>query len=144
MELPFELKKGHKTSTIYSWRRIGLDVDNFEEIYQKYIHCKECELCGKQLPNTKDRQMDHCHKTGKFRNILCKSCNMSKFDRKSNDNISGHKLIYYHKATKCKQGFYWLFKIWKDGKEKHIKSSVNLDKLIEFRDKWIKENNYYC
>jgi len=35
-----------------------------------------------------------------------------------------------------------VFNMYINGKYKYIKSSTNLDKLIEYRDNWLKENNY--
>ena len=80
---------GKKTNTISKWRQTGLIHDNYEELYNKYINTWECENCGIELvtgntaPNF--RCMDHCHKTGKFRNILCHSCNIQRgYDDNSN------------------------------------------------------------
>ncbi len=35
---------------------------------------KICECCG-QSPGVKAMNLDHCHKTGKFRGWLCSACN---------------------------------------------------------------------
>ncbi len=144
MDLPFELYKYHKRFTKYNWKRHGLITDNFEEIYERYIYCKECDLCGKVFPNTKDRHMEHCHETGEFRNIVCSSCNQRKSDVKiRTHNTSGYKHICKHKGKDYKQGFIWQFQVRIDGKRKTIKQSVNLDKLVEFRDKWFEEHPEY-
>lgn len=36
-------------------------------------HC--CGVCGSSQPGPKDWSIDHCHATGKFRGVLCHSCN---------------------------------------------------------------------
>jgi hypothetical protein len=53
----------------------------YDELYEAYLYCGYCENCDVKL--TKDRYntpttkcMDHDHKTGIFRNILCNSCNI--------------------------------------------------------------------
>jgi len=143
-ELPFELKKYHKTDTKRSWKRNGLIMDNFEEIYNKYIYATHCQLCNKQFQKSSDRQMEHCHATGKFRNIVCNQCNQKKEDRKiSSINTSGYKNIRKKKNKSCKQGFIWEFNVKINKKLKFIKSSVDLDELVEFAEKWKKDNNYH-
>ena len=119
-------------------------MDNFEEIYNNYINAKHCELCNKQFQNTRDRQMEHCHATGQFRNIVCNNCNSRKEDRKINsNNTSGYKGISKQKDLTCKQGFCWIFQVRINGKKKTIKTSVNFDKLVKFAEQWKKDNNYH-
>jgi hypothetical protein len=143
-DLPFELNKDHKSKKKHDWKRYGLIMDNFEEIYYKYIYATHCELCNKQFQNTRDRQMEHNHETGEFRNIVCNRCNTLKADKKlQSNNTSGYRGITKAKCKTCKQGFRWLFEIKINGKAKTIKSSTNLEFLIEFAEKWKKENNYY-
>ena len=95
MELPFKLYKYHKSNTKASWKRTGLICtdEECEEIYQQYIYSTNCELCGKVYKSTKDRQMDHCHETGKFRNICCTQCNGRKRDRKIPTNNKSKFMI---------------------------------------------------
>ena len=70
------IKSKRKTA----WKERGLNMENFEEIYQIYLSTSHCDLCGVELTedqvNTKTtRCMDHSHVTGEFRNIVCCSCN---------------------------------------------------------------------
>jgi hypothetical protein len=143
MELPFELKKEHKRKTERNWKIWGLNMDNFEEIYKKYIYSTHCELCNKEFPTTRDRHMDHNHATGEFRNIVCHKCNMLKSDRFNKNNTSGYKGISKQTTPNAKQGYIWRFEAYIDGKRKIIKASVNKEKLIEFADKWKIDNNYH-
>jgi len=143
-ELPFELKPNHKAKTKYNWKKLGLNMDNFEEIYYKYIIATHCQLCNKQFTKTIDRQMEHCHATGQFRNIVCRSCNQKKADVKlKSNNTSGYRGISIEKDTTCKQGYYWRFCVYLNGKQKTIKQSVDLDKVIKFSEQWKKDNNYH-
>lgn len=145
MDLPFKLSKTHKSEKKSNWIRSGLIMDNFDEIYNKYIYATNCDLCDKVFPNTKDRQMEHDHKTGEFRNIVCMRCNAKKSDKKiQGNNTSGYKHIAKCKNSQCKQGYYWQFQVQDtNGKQTKIKSSVDLDRLIHFRDKWIIDKNYH-
>ncbi len=34
-----------------------------------------CAICGNQFKNSRDMHVDHCHKTGKIRQLLCHNCN---------------------------------------------------------------------
>jgi hypothetical protein len=146
MKLPFELSKRHKTSTKSNWKKNGLICtdEEFEEIYQQYIYSSHCELCKKKYQTSRHRCMEHCHETGKFRNICCMSCNQRKRDRKTNsNNTSGYQYIIKQKDTTCKQGFTWVFQVTINGKGETKKTSVDLEKVIQFRDKWFEEHPDY-
>jgi hypothetical protein len=147
MDLPFPLSKKHKSDTKRSWKNCGLlcTEKELEEIYQQYIYSTNCELCGEVYKSRRDRCMEHCHETGKFRNICCQRCNLRKRDVKiRSTNTSGYKNIYKHKTQKCKQGFNWVFAVRIDGKKKTLKTSVDLEKIIQFRDQWLAANpDYY-
>ena len=80
MSLPFKLHKQHKARMKHLWRTrydppLLCTDEEFEEIYDRYIKSSQCELCGFVYEKSQQRQMDHCHKTGKFRNVVCKTCN---------------------------------------------------------------------
>ena len=71
---------GKKSMRITKWRKREVECEDFESLYEFYINCKECEECGIELTEDKritatTRCLDHCHKTNKFRNVLCHSCN---------------------------------------------------------------------
>ncbi len=73
-----------KTRKINEWKRRGLISDNYDEIYDKWFNATNCEQCN--IIFTEDniyarKCMDHCHKTGEFRNIICHPCN-SRIDRR--------------------------------------------------------------
>ena len=72
---------GLKSNRICNWRQYGvLDNfnDNYETLYKIYLSTKFCDICNCELnTNTKTRKcLDHCHKSGYFRNIVCNSCNV--------------------------------------------------------------------
>ena len=72
---------GLKSHRISNWRQYGvLDNfnDNYETLYKIYLSVKFCDICNCELnTNTKTTKcLDHCHKSGYFRNILCHSCNV--------------------------------------------------------------------
>jgi hypothetical protein len=68
--------KGKKVHTISGWKRRGMICDDYDKVYERYFNSTNCECCGKEYNlNQMDKHMDHCHNTGKFRNILCRNCN---------------------------------------------------------------------
>ena len=144
MELPFELYNNHKSKTLANWKREGLieSDEQIEFIYTDYIYGIHCDLCGEFYKSTKDRQMEHCHETGEFRNIVCQSCNLRKADVKRTKNTSGYCGIYKSMHKKYKQGYIWRFQAYINGKETQIKSSVDYDKLVAFATQWKIDNNY--
>ena len=68
-----------KTYTISQWKKNGL-LGDYQLIYKIYLSTKFCDECGFELtydrfPTKTRKAMDHCHKSGLFRNILCHKCN---------------------------------------------------------------------
>jgi len=53
-------------------REYGLSLEQVDELVLKQNH--KCAICGKLLKETK-RCIDHDHRTGKVRGILCIRCN---------------------------------------------------------------------
>mgnify|MGYP003658955199 FL=1 len=71
---------------ISKWVSRGLNhtEEELNEIVRLYHTTTNCHLCDKLLTDKNcgsQKCMDHDHKTGKFRYILCKSCNIH-FDSK--------------------------------------------------------------
>jgi len=92
---------GIKSNRISNWKKQGLK-DDYDKVYERYINTKHCDDCKILLTtdgqSKTTRCMDHCHKTGKFRNILCKKCNSMK--RENQKNKHGHRGIYFDKKKK--------------------------------------------
>ena len=64
-----------KTQIIYYWKKRGLIYDDYDDLYEVYIKTMQCQHCNREFKNSTDRCMDHDHTTGKFRKIVCRSCN---------------------------------------------------------------------
>ena len=139
MTLPFELPKNHKQDKKKYWKWVGIDMHNFDEFYERYINSSKCELCEKVYKNTYDRCLDHCHKTGKFRNVVCRSCNLNITKQKFNTN-TGEQYISKVKNKRSKTGYYFQVKIQRNKQSLLDKARNTLEKAIELRDNFIKEN----
>ena len=79
-----ETEAGKKTMRIRNWKQMKVNCDDWDALYEYYFNCWECENCGVELiegryGNNK-RCLDHCHITGKFRNVLCHYCNVLRDD----------------------------------------------------------------
>lgn len=72
----------------YKWkRRYGITEEQYKEMY--ISQNGKCAICGKEETarhNTSNKVLklavDHCHKSGKIRDLLCQKCNrgIGKFD----------------------------------------------------------------
>tara|TARA_R110002020_G_scaffold26799_2_gene86667 strand:- start:2856 stop:3326 length:471 start_codon:yes stop_codon:yes gene_type:complete len=91
----------YKKEKFRKWEKYGL-IDDYEMVYQRYQNTKNCDICNVLLTSYQkggnQKQMDHCHKTGKFRNILCQRCNSADTTRIISKNQKyGHKGLTYVK-----------------------------------------------
>ena len=72
-------ENGKKLERKNKWKGRGLNMENFEEIYERYTMAIFCDICECVLEgNGRNKKcMDHCHLTGEFRNIVCNWCNVN-------------------------------------------------------------------
>ncbi len=55
-------------------RRYGLSPEEYEVILAKHAGC--CHICKRHYTDIESTlHIDHCHKTGKVRGLLCSNCN---------------------------------------------------------------------
>lgn len=52
--------------------RLGVSVDEVRQVIARAAG--KCEACGKDITH-KGLTIDHCHRTGKIRGVLCRFCN---------------------------------------------------------------------
>ncbi len=69
-----------KSRVIFNWKKRGVINDDFDSLYEYYLNCKNCEECNVELitgnKGSNKKCLDHDHKTGLFRNIVCHTCNV--------------------------------------------------------------------
>ena len=69
------MPRSTKAKAIYTWKRSGLKHDNYNALYDDYIRTTHCQHCGNEFKGSRDRCMEHDHKTALFRLFLCRWCN---------------------------------------------------------------------
>jgi hypothetical protein len=71
----------HQQLMIAKWKHRGLilkEGQTYKDIYSYVMTIKKCERCGINFDDeirSQRRCMDHNHKTGHFRQVLCMKCN---------------------------------------------------------------------
>lgn len=56
-------------------REFGISLEQYEEMFK--AQKGKCAICDKEeTARTKKLAVDHCHKTGKIRKLLCRACNV--------------------------------------------------------------------
>ena len=109
----------YKCCKIKDWKSRGVIYHDFDELFEVYINTNKCSHCLKEFINSRDRCLDHCHKTGSFRKIVCNSCN----------SMDSYLKYPPHFTSKDK----------KQQMDKEYREA-NRDKMIEYQKEWQKAN----
>ena len=68
-----EFPEKRRSTTLKS--KYGISLEQYEQKLQEQAGC--CKICKSTNPGPKGRfAVDHCHKTGKVRSLLCYLCNI--------------------------------------------------------------------
>lgn len=71
-ENPEKYRKSYRKQSVK--RTYGLSNEEFERLVENCKNC--CMICGRHSSEQeKELHVDHCHKTGKVRGLLCSRCN---------------------------------------------------------------------
>lgn len=74
----------------------NLTVEQYNEMLKEQNH--KCCICGlDEVDNKVKLAVDHCHKTGKVRGLLCKFCNVGLGNFKDNINSLSKAISYLSK-----------------------------------------------
>lgn len=65
-------EKRYLTNRKSDLRKYGITLEQYEQLEKKQKGV--CAICGNKNQNKK-LDVDHCHKTGKVRGLLCSNCN---------------------------------------------------------------------
>lgn len=77
-------------------RKYGLTLDDYKNILAEQKEC--CSICKVNQSNfNKKLAVDHCHKTGKVRGLLCQFCNQGLGNFKDNKQLLDLAIKYLEK-----------------------------------------------
>lgn len=74
------------------FRRTGVARDEYDRILEQQDF--KCAICGLKYLGGREFPMDHDHKTGEARGILCTSCNLGLGSFKDSPRLLAHALVY--------------------------------------------------
>ena len=81
----------------YYQREYGITISDFDDMYIEQGGC--CAICGKHQSELNLRlNIDHCHKTGKIRGLLCGNCNTSLGLLKENIGVLNNAIKYLKRS----------------------------------------------
>ena len=72
--------------------KYNLEYGDYSKMYQ--AQQGECAVCLQKPTDNKKLVVDHCHKTGKVRKLLCHSCNVGLGMFKDNPEILKNAAVY--------------------------------------------------
>jgi hypothetical protein len=68
--------EGRAAQRLAKWReRYGIDEETYEKMLAEQAHV--CRICSSPPSALKRLCVDHCHRTGKIRGLLCDRCNVA-------------------------------------------------------------------
>tara|TARA_R110000868_G_C10621668_1_gene742353 strand:+ start:148 stop:612 length:465 start_codon:yes stop_codon:yes gene_type:complete len=134
--------KGKMNKTISGWKLaprrkyhnplplICSNREEYEIVYNRWLNSIKCEnpKCNKEYSIKNKKCMDHCHKTGQFRNIICNSCNVKLTHKTIIPNITYSKKL---------DGWRYVIQI---NNIQHSKFSKNKDWLLNYKEDYEKEH----
>ena len=120
-------------SMIHKWEKVHnvklRENESWDRLYQLWTDAEVCSICNIQLKtgNCADgRCLDHDHKTGYFRQICCRACNVGLDTSAHKDNKLGIKNI-----TKTNTGSFMFQKVIKG--VKYQKTLPTLEQAIAYK-----------
>ena len=71
------------------------EISMIPEEWNCVLYKNRCEICGKtSIENKKALSVDHCHKTGKIRGVLCQNCNFAIGLLNDSVNLLNKAIVY--------------------------------------------------
>ena len=82
---------------LWSYKKLGIKITEkeYKELLKKQGN--SCALCGNPPPAARVLCLDHDHKTGKVRGLLCNDCNIALGKFRDNVETLGKAIVYLSK-----------------------------------------------
>lgn len=90
-------ERGQALKKRWHLKRYDITPEEYEQVFDAQGRC--CAICGTDRPGKKGWCTDHCHKTGKFRGVLCTPCNLG-LGYFKDDDTKMQKAIEYVRRNK--------------------------------------------
>lgn len=71
-------EQGKARNKVHQWRSyLKIKYNLTEEMYKTLLKTQDfrCKICDSRFTDSLKPKIDHCHKTGKVRGVLCNTCN---------------------------------------------------------------------
>lgn len=88
----YETNRKHTLKRLY-----GITLEEYDSMLEEQEGC--CAIC-KTLPNERKLHVDHCHTTGKVRQLLCSGCNTAIGALKEDPEIIRAAAAYVERHSK--------------------------------------------
>ena len=127
-------KDGYKSEMKSKWKKRGLDLHNFEEVFEDYYNATNCMFCDCEFSKENlghKKCLHHDHSNGEAIAVICNSCNLSA------EGKSGQKYIYETSLTSKGCVYeYWTIDCRKmKFMKRYNKKKYSLEDVIEIRNK---------
>lgn len=73
----------------------GISLEKADALYNEL----NCQICGNEFVDTRNKHIDHCHDTGVVRGVLCKNCNFALGYFKDDVAVIKKAIDYLNKGT---------------------------------------------
>jgi len=74
------------------FQQYGITKDQYDSLLKSQSN--GCKICGNNNENNRALAIDHCHKTGKIRGLLCGNCNRGLGQFKDNKELLSKAIKY--------------------------------------------------
>ena len=94
------LDRGRRCERRRKLKKYGLTEESYNQMWQDQN--ESCAICLTSEKGTRDWHVDHCHRTGVVRGILCHHCNLMLGNARDSEDILEAGMHYLQKEWRLK------------------------------------------
>ena len=85
----------YKAQKKYTWKKWGIIIPDFETLWEEYLNTTNCKDCDVYLEGLgiNCKCLDHDHKTGLVRDIVCRNCNNKRSIVDNKEKVEKNQLV---------------------------------------------------